>query len=576
MDNILIQRFNQQALDLFSDVRRAFNSSAKENIRSQAMLVPSTFVDEGKKIRIVFIGQYSAGKSSILSILTGKKLKIGQGITTDKCQILDWNGIEVVDTPGIHTQKRPDHDEITYKAMAEADLLVFVCTSEGFSANLGQHFRKLLVEKGKGNEMMLVFNKMEDSEYGNEEEGIEEFFKHDVLPVISPEYSSDDLYITYIDTDAYLYSLEVTGTEKEKFLEISGYRTLYANINKFLEKKKVLGKCTTSLTKLEQLLSEALAQFPSGDTYADGSLILLNQQRSALVEAQGHIKSESYNIIRRKTQQVNDWGNEIANKLTSSDSQDEVNARLREKYEATDSIFEQAAKELEEIIKFEENELQKRAKAISESEIGNTLKNLLERKIGEIQLSQKTASSLQTGAGCTKEAGEWLTKFATSQNAQTGWNAIFKLGTYSGSGAHKAVLTIGRFVGHKFKPWEAVKMASRIGTFGRILGVAGSLLGVALQIWQDQQERKVEKQLKEYRNDIRNTFTEAANVIDLQFDECTQTWVNENITPKIAEIDQQIKEIQDSVDIRQKEFTIYKDLLERTRNLIAEIHKTGV
>lgn len=71
---------------------------------------------------------------------------------------MDWNGIEVVDTPGIHTQKRPDHDAITYDAMSKADLIVFVCTAEGFSEGLGKHFRKLLIEKGKGNEMMLVFN----------------------------------------------------------------------------------------------------------------------------------------------------------------------------------------------------------------------------------------------------------------------------------------------------------------------------------------------------------------------------------------------------------------------------------
>lgn len=70
------------------------------------------------------MGQYSAGKSSILSILTGTQLEVGQGVTTSTCNFLDWNGIEVVDTPGIHTQKRPDHDEITYQAMSEADLIV--------------------------------------------------------------------------------------------------------------------------------------------------------------------------------------------------------------------------------------------------------------------------------------------------------------------------------------------------------------------------------------------------------------------------------------------------------------------
>jgi small GTP-binding protein len=227
MNGIKIQELSRNAINLFSETSKAFSTSISEVIRQRSKFVPTKFVDEDKKVRIVFVGQYSAGKSSILSILTGQQLEVGQGVTTNTCQYLDWNGIEVVDTPGIHTQKRPDHDEITYQAMSEADLIVFVCTAEGFSESLGTHFRKLLVDKGKGKEMMLVFNKMEDSKYGNTKKGQEEFFKCDVLPVISPEYNSEDLYITYIDTYSYLDSLEADGNDKQQLLEMSGYIDLF-------------------------------------------------------------------------------------------------------------------------------------------------------------------------------------------------------------------------------------------------------------------------------------------------------------------------------------------------------------
>ena len=54
-------------------------------------------------IRLVFAGQYSAGKSSILKMLTGRAdIAIGADITTQQAHTYDWNGIEVVDTPGIH------------------------------------------------------------------------------------------------------------------------------------------------------------------------------------------------------------------------------------------------------------------------------------------------------------------------------------------------------------------------------------------------------------------------------------------------------------------------------------------
>lgn len=571
MDNIKIQQLNKAALDLFSETSNAFASSSSEKLRSLSKHVPTKFVDDDKKVRIVFVGQYSAGKSSILSILTGQQLEVGQGVTTNKCNFLDWNGIEVVDTPGIHTQKRPDHDEITYNAMAEADLIVFVCTAEGFSEGLGTHFRKLLIEQGKGNEMMLVFNKMEDSKYGNTKEGQEEFFKCDVLPVISPEYTPEELFVTYIDTYSYLDSRDAEGEDKEKLLEMSGFSNLFNNINKFIEKKKVVGKCTTSLYKLEQMLSEALSEFKTGDICVDGTIDLLNQQRKALVEVKEHIKTESYNIIRRNTQQVRDWGYEIANQLSSSDNEKEVNSRLQEKYNATDSIYQQAAKELEEIIGCDINKLQKFAIKLEKSEFSNSLKSAIERRIQEIKMSKQTASWLKSGAEKAGKAGKWLSEFATGKNAESGWNAIFKLGAYSGSGAHEVVLKVGHFFGHKFKPWEAVKTASKIGKFGKILGAGGALLDVGLQIWDDHQESQTEKQLISYRSDIRNTFSEAANIIDMRFDEDTQTWVKDTLNPRIADIDNQIKEIEDEQTVKDKEFANYSELLIRTRNLIAEI-----
>lgn len=416
MDTIKIEELSKNAQTLFSDARKAFSASSSVNLKERSKFVPRTFVDEDKKVRIVFVGQYSAGKSSILSILTGQQLEVGQGVTTSKCNFMDWNGIEVVDTPGIHTQKRPDHDEITYNAMSEADLIVFVCTAEGFSKGLGTHFRKLLVEKGKGNEMMLVFNKMEDSIYGNTKEGQEEFFKCDVEPVISPDFTAEDLYVTYIDTYSYQDSLEADGEDKAQLLEMSGFSKLFNNINKFIEKKKVLGKCTTSLYKLEQMLSEALSEFKTGDVCVDGSLNLLNQQRKALVEAKEHIKTESYNIVRRNTQEVRNWGYEIANQLSSSDNETTVNNRLQEKYKETDSVYGKAAKELEEVIQNENNSLQKFAEKLEQSEFAGTLKSAIERKIGDIKMSKNTAAKLGSGARKAEEAGKWLSKFATGEN----------------------------------------------------------------------------------------------------------------------------------------------------------------
>ena len=126
-------------------------------------------LDIEKPISIVFVGQYSAGKSTLIKALTGiQDIEIGEGIKTMETHSYDWNGIKIVDTPGINTMIRPDHDEITYKAISESDMLVYVVTEDLFDDVTGQNFQKLLFEKDKASEMILVVNKMADA--GNNEQ----------------------------------------------------------------------------------------------------------------------------------------------------------------------------------------------------------------------------------------------------------------------------------------------------------------------------------------------------------------------------------------------------------------------
>ena len=80
MDGIKIQELSRNAINLFSETLKAFSTSASEVIRERSKFVPTKFVDENKKIRIVFVGQYSAGKSSFLNRITGADNLLPTGI----------------------------------------------------------------------------------------------------------------------------------------------------------------------------------------------------------------------------------------------------------------------------------------------------------------------------------------------------------------------------------------------------------------------------------------------------------------------------------------------------------------
>ncbi|MDZ5044232.1 GTPase, partial [Clostridium perfringens] len=200
-------------------------------------------IEEEKKntIKLVFTGQYSAGKSSIIRMLTGREdITVGAGITTQKAHIYEWNGLEIVDTPGIHTQLRPDHDEISYDAIASADMLVFVVTNELFDSHLAQHFRKLAIDKDKAGEMILVVNKMERSSEGNTlvQQSV---IREDLRKVIEP-YTPEELNLCFLDAESYLDSLEERDEDIELANELfsrSGYTDFIETLNYFVKKKSL-------------------------------------------------------------------------------------------------------------------------------------------------------------------------------------------------------------------------------------------------------------------------------------------------------------------------------------------------
>ena len=105
--------------DLLERSRKKLSSAPSEKVRKLVGRIPATVLSDENTVTLVFAGQYSAGKSTIVKALTDREdIATGAGITTEKTHIYDWDGVKVVDTPGVHTELRPDHDEITYRAIA--------------------------------------------------------------------------------------------------------------------------------------------------------------------------------------------------------------------------------------------------------------------------------------------------------------------------------------------------------------------------------------------------------------------------------------------------------------------------
>ena len=195
--------------------------------------LPKHVYENTEPLSLVFVGQYSAGKSTILKALTGiETIATGEMITTQNTHEYNWNNLTVIDTPGIHTSLRPDHDEISYKAIVNADILIYVVTHELFDSYIGENFRKLLFEKNKANETILIVNKM--ATVGNTIENRN--IKLENLKIVTNPYSPEDLRTCFIDAESYIDSLEEEDNEiSTELFERSNYVDLVSTINDFVK-----------------------------------------------------------------------------------------------------------------------------------------------------------------------------------------------------------------------------------------------------------------------------------------------------------------------------------------------------
>ena len=266
------------------------------------------------KFRLVFAGQFSAGKSSIIRALTGMSdIRTGAGITTDSVEAYDWSGIEVVDTPGIHTEKRPDHDRLSYDAIASADMLVFVVTNELFDASLAEHFRKLAIaiEQDKAGEMILVVNKMARTAHGNTPEQ-QKAIRDDLAEVIKP-YTPEELGLCFTDAQSFLKSLEVREKNPaiaQRLSERSGYDRFVATLNRFVREKHLSSKLTTMLYELDDFLGKAIAQLDTGKAESATAALedSLLRQRHVLTDGQLRLQQEISNIYLEAASEIRETG----------------------------------------------------------------------------------------------------------------------------------------------------------------------------------------------------------------------------------------------------------------------------
>ncbi len=520
------------------------------------------------KLEIAFIGQYSAGKSTIISALTGNRdIKIGQDITTDKPQSYSWGNIFLVDTPGIYAG-RPEHDKVSIEYMNKADLLVYVITSQGFTSETAKNFKRLAFEENRIDKIMLVINK---SSQGDKEAYISNWIS-DALQVTEPK-TADDLFLCVIDAKDYLEALEIEDQEdRSELIDYSGYNIFLENLNAFISQKGILGRLITPLNLIQDYLNRIINHLTAGNEDTKNLLELLNRKHFRLIESKKNITNVVNGHIDTIVSEIKKEGNKIANLIEKDGDKKILESESKNSIDHLKNLTDDISKKIEHSIESEFSQLQNELDILMQSEVAQTLLSQESIKVNfntDIEINGIDKTKVESGIDILNNVSRFAEGFAINKDAV---NAGAKgLKAVSGSDAHTVIYNVGKFFGHNFKPYEAVKYADKIAKVGSIVGKVAVVLPFLVAGYEEYAENKYAEKIKEERQKVRQSYDEIANDIKTSFQKQFDKFIAESYDIELNNTTKIIQGIRNSDKLKEKEVLNIQEILTESNNILLEL-----
>lgn len=504
----------------------------------------SVFDYNVEPLNLVFAGQYSAGKSSLIKMLTGiDKIKIGAGVTTDAVTQYVYKALNIWDTPGILAGECEQHDAKALEAITKADLLVYVITNELFDNVLGATFRNLCFNQGRASEIMIVINKFESDAADKETKIV------GITQVLEPKIP-EDFPIVFTDAQSFFDALDESDEEeRQELLSLSNHEGLTRAIDDFVSQRGLYARLTTPLQQLQAQLESKIDELAISDPLQKGIVSLLTQNKRVFqVNRRDLIKKVGANLEALNSQII-EQGNRLADALGGDQEEFEKiqDSAIYECKSLINSSSENLQLTVKECLADLESELVELANTPASLKINEALKTTrdfeADAQNGDIGNFFKDAPLMLNSAlsqSMTKSAEKgfsFLAKSAVGDASKTGLKSV------SDSTLHTTIKEIGGFFGYKFKPWGAVKIADKIGKSARFLGPAMAVLGVGMQIYDDYQQSEHSKEILRIKRDIRKSFKEYGAGVRKSIDMQLEKLLNTGFDQSIANIDQALYEI---------------------------------
>ena len=509
----------------------ALKTADDEKINTLMSDVPEPVAVEnnGAALTVAFVGQYNAGKSTIISALTGKQdISIDADVCTDTVTAYDWQGVQLLDTPGIHAGYA-DHDTLTYRTIDRADLLVFVITGELFDDVIGNHFRDLAFDRNKAKEILLVVNKM------GMDPGTPDVKLPDIAKVTKP-LSPEGFRTVFIDAKTYLEALEETDAEDRKELfDIADFDQFVTALDTYVRDRGFIGRLTTPLFGIRSLARQAEAFLTVDMPEERAALELLNRKQRLFFSSRTRLKETLRGLVSAVIADITMYGDEVAESIAPESTEESVQAEYQRALRRTEERCAKLEQEVKSAVEAELLGLKQELERLHEGTLVKQLRGRIEaaydpdtKRVENVKSpriertvppdvlspSDRLARLKKVGdivQGFSEYAAAWTTgPFA--QAAKLGSPTAAR-----GSQAHYVIYNVGKFFGAKFKPWSAVNAARNIGRVGKILGKVAPFLVIIAEYWDQKKQEEHRQQLQDARDSVRRAYREVSHEIEVEF-----------------------------------------------------------
>ena len=512
-ETINYAKYQQRLEQLILKTKKLLLQTANNDL-AQKMDAELQEVSERKDLRLAFVGQYSSGKSTIISALTGNKdILIDANIATDKTTEYRWNNIILMDTPGILAGKVEKHDEITKAALKECDLIFYVLTSQLFDDVIFNNFIDLAYNQHLADKMFIVVNKM-NMEYGDYAQLVQNYTAslHNTFKERGYDFSA--FPIAFIDANDYL---EGVKDGDDEFIQVSNFEKFINDLNSFVSSKGLIKKQFDTPVRVLQSYAKDIAISEVDQNLAE----FYRQFEQRLSISERELKRDVSNVLYSFETDAMTKVSALSSGIGSLGEaewkvqQEELNRALQQSINTTST-------KIEKVVEQNYADLLKEVEDFGHRDTLAKYISSIDAKLNSPNISIEERNNLNS----QKRALDWLKSGATKiGDMAPGVNGVFGgISNASGSQLHNIVLNVGHFFGKSFRPWEAVRWASniaKVAKFGIPVVTAG--IDIWMQLREEKKENERLQQIKESKNQFITGYQGELNKAKGQFEDYLNT-----------------------------------------------------